>query len=228
MTESPIWLERQRRLRQEGRQSTEDRVSLIRLLRHDLLWVTVQTSLLMSVFMFSYYSITFWYPTFLRESGRDPLVYLVAFNLGAIVGMAMWGRVSETQLGRRGAVSLSAVIGVFAVPVYLGGASTVWLMCGALVMGATGIGIWGMAPSYLMERFPTEVRGVGPGLSYHVGAALGSTTPLVVGQLQDAGYALTTAMTLCIAASGLLVAAMVWMGPETRGRHFTASETKVA
>ena len=228
VTESPIRLERQRRLRQEGGRTAEDRVSLLRLLRHDLLWVTVQTSLLMSVFMFSCCSITFWYPTFLRESGRDRLAYLVAFNLGAIVGMAVWGRVSEKRLGRRGAVSVSAVLGVLAVPVYLAGASTAWLLFGALAMGATGIAIWGMAPSYLMERFPIAVRGVGPGLSYHVGAALGSTTPLVVGQLQDAGLTLTTAMTFCIVASGLLAAAMVWMGLETRGRSFTATETTVA
>ena len=65
-------------------------------------------------------------------------------------------------------------------------------------MGATGVGIWGMAPSYLTERFPTAVRGVGPGLSYHVGVALGSTTPLVLGQLQDNGFTLTGAMYPCV------------------------------
>ena len=93
-------------------------------------------------------------------------------------------------------------------------------------MGATGGGIWGMAPSYLTERFPTAVRGVGPGLSYHIGAALGSATPLLLGQLQDSGLTLAGAMTLCIAVSGLLVAAMIWMGPETRGREFTAADTE--
>ena len=34
----------------------------------------------------------------------------------------------------------------------------IWL--GAVVMGLCGIGIWGMAPTYLTERFPTIVRGV--------------------------------------------------------------------
>ena len=176
----------------------------------------------MGVFMFSYYSITFWYPTFLRELGRDPLAYLVAFNVGAVSGMAVWGQMSETRLGRRGAVSAAAVIGVMSLPVYLAGAETAWLLVGALIMGATGAGIWGMAPSYLTERFPTAVRGVGPSLSYHVGAALGSTTPLVLGQLQDNGFTLTGAMSLCIAVSGVLVAGMIWLGPETRGREFVA------
>jgi hypothetical protein len=89
-------------------------------------------------------------------------------------------------------------------------------------MGATGTAIWGMAPSYLTERFPTAVRGVGPGLTYHIGAAVGSLTPLLLGALQDSGMPLTTAMALCIAGSGLLVAAVIWLGPETRGREFTA------
>ena len=107
------------------------------------------------------------------------------------------------------------------LPAYLGSTDALVLLIGAIVMGATGGGIWGMAPSYLTERFPTEVRGVGPGLSYHLGAALGSATPFVLGRLQDGGMTVGAAMSLCIAVSGLLVVAMVWMGPETRGRDFT-------
>lgn len=200
-----------------------DRSSLVRLFHSDLVGATIQSSLLMSVFKVSYYSITFWYPTFLLEVGHEPLGYLIAFNLGAILGMAAWGRASETQLGRRGAVSLSALIGVASVPLFLAGGNSGLLWPGAFLMGAMGAGIWGMAPSYLTERFPTEVRGVGPGLSYHVGAAIGSLTPLVLGQLQDAGMTLTDARRLCIVASGLMVAGMIWIGPETRGRSFADS-----
>ena len=97
-------------------------------------------------------------------------------------------------------------------------------LVGALLTGATGAGIWAMAPSHLTERFPTAVRGVGPGLSYHVGAAVGAMTPFVLGHLQDGGMTTSGAMALCIATSGLLVAAMIWMGPETRGRQFTATD----
>ena len=222
--ESPVWLERQRRLKEPGQRSLGDRVSLVRLFQPDLLWVTIQSSLLLSAFMFSYYSISFWYPTFLREQGLDPLRYLVAFNGAAIVGIALWGRASEGVLGRRGAVTLAALSGVACVPIFLTTSSTPFLLVGALLMGATGGGIWGMAPAYLTERFPTAVRGVGPGLSYHVGAAVGSVTPLVLGHLQDGGMTIGGAMVRSIAVSGLLVAAMIWMGPETRGRHFSAAD----
>jgi len=160
VTESPVWLAQQRYVKTGEARSLEDRVSVVRLLRPDLLGVTAHTSLVMSVFMVSYYSFTFWYPTFLIELGRDPLGHLILFNLGAVVGMAFWGRASETELGRRGAVSASAMIGVVSVPLFLSvdGAGLPWV--GALLMGATGGGILAMAPSYLTERFPTAVRGV--------------------------------------------------------------------
>ena len=225
VSESPVWLARQRRLAEAGTAPDAARVSVLRLFGPDLWWATVQSSLLMGAFMFSYYSLSFWYPTFLREGGRGTLGYLIAFNLGAIVGMALWGRASETRLGRRGAVSVAALIGVAVLPAYLGSTNALVLGVGAVVMGASGGGIWGMAPSYLTERFPTAVRGVGPGLSYHVGAALGSATPFVLGRLQDGGMTVGGAMSLCIAVSGLLVAAMIWMGPETRGRQFTPTDT---
>ena len=222
VSESPVWLARQRRLKDAGPEAVTERVSVLRLFRRDLWWATVQSSLLMGAFMFSYYSLSFWYPTFLREAGLSTLGYLIAFNLGAIVGMALWGRASETRLGRRGAVSAGALIGVAVLPAYLGSTDPLVLVIGAVVMGACGGGVWGMAPSYLTERFPTEVRGVGPGLSYHLGAALGSATPFVLGRLQDGGMTVGGAMSLCIAVSGVLVATVVWLGPETRGRQFTA------
>ena len=62
---------------------------------------------------------------------------------------------------------------------------------------------------------------MGPGLSYHVGAAIGAMTPLILGQLQDGGMSVVHAMQVCIAVSGVLVGIMIWMGPETRGRQFT-------
>ena len=222
VAESPVWLERQRHLKDTGKSALADRVSVIRLFQPDLFWVTIHSSLLISAFMFSYYSISFWYPTFLRELELDPLRYVVAFNAAAIVGIALWGRASEGVLGRRGAVTLAALGGVASVLLFLTTSSTQLLLVGALAMGATGGGIWGMAPAYLTERFPTAVRGVGPGLSYHVGAAVGSVTPLVLGRLQDGGMTIGSAMTLSIVGSGLLVAAIIWMGPETRGRHFSA------
>jgi MFS transporter, SHS family, lactate transporter len=82
------------------------------------------------------------------------------------------------------------------------------------------MGVFGIVPSYLTERFPTAVRSMGSGFAYHAGGALGSVTPAFIGMLQDRGVRLPSAMAGCILVSGVLVAGMIWMGPETRGRSF--------
>ena len=218
--ESPVWLERRSHLTDSNQR---DRLSIFRIFQSDLLATTLQTSLLIGVFMMSYYSINFWYPTFLREASLPTIQYLVALNLGAILGAALWGRVSETRLGRRGAATLAALIGVLVIPIYVGPHSPITLLLGALMMGACGMAVFGIVPSYLTERFPTAARSVGPGFAYHAGAALGSITPAFIGALQDRGIRLAGAMASCILVSGVLAAGMIWLGPETRGRRFTPS-----
>jgi SHS family lactate transporter-like MFS transporter len=218
--ESPVWLARRSHLKDSNQR---DGLSIVRIFRRDLVATTLQTSLLIGVFMMSYYSITFWYPTFLRESSLPAIQYLVALNGGAILGAALWGRVSETRAGRRGAATLAALIGVLAIPIFVGPRSPAALLLGALLMGACGMGVYGIVPSYLTERFPTAARSVGPGFAYHAGSALGSVTPAFIGALQDRGVTLDAAMAGCIAVSGVLLAGMIWLGPETRGRNFTPS-----
>ena len=219
--ESPVWLERQRHLKEQKQQ---DQVSLVRIFRPDLVWTTVQASFLMASFMFSYYSITYWYATFLREAGRSTLPFVVSFNIGGIAGALFCGWLSEGRLGRRGASTLAALIGITAVPLYLFAENPFLLGTGAFVIGVFGAGAWGIVPTYLSERFPTAARGVGAGFAYHAGAALGSVTPSVVGALRDGGWTLASSMATCIVISLLLVAGMLWLGPETRGRHFSATE----
>ncbi|HVB38753.1 MAG TPA: MFS transporter, partial [Vicinamibacterales bacterium] len=217
--ESPVWLARQAHLK-ERRQT--DQVSLLRIFQPDLLGVTLQTSILMGAFIFSYHSLTFWYPTFLQTSHLAPLRFLVTFNAGSIAGAFIWGHISESRLGRRGAAMLAMLGGVATIPIYVMSHNVSLLWLGALLMGLTASGAWGVVPSYLTERFPTAVRGVGAGFAYHVGAGLGSFTPFLIGALQDRGMALPHAMTLCITTSCLLVTLMMWIGPETRGRTFAA------
>jgi SHS family lactate transporter-like MFS transporter len=216
--ESPVWLERRRIVAASGR---AERPPVVRLFQRDLIGTTLQCAALMTAFMFSYYAITFWYATLLRARGIEPLAYLVTLNLGQALGNPVWGWISDRRLGRRGAVALAALLGVAAVPLFSLAMSHTVMWLGAVVMGLCGIGIWGMAPTYLTERFPTIVRGVGPGLAYHTGAAIGSITPTFIGILQQRGVPLGTAMALVIAVAGVTVAVVIWLGPETRGRAFS-------
>ena len=118
--ESPVWLERQRMLAEaERRGSRSSKISLLRIFQPDLIGTTIQTTLVIGAFMCIYYSVNFWYPTFLRDAGRPTLPYLAAFNIGAIAGTAMWGRLSEGRLGRRGAATATVVLGFASLPLYL-------------------------------------------------------------------------------------------------------------
>jgi SHS family lactate transporter-like MFS transporter len=219
VSESPVWLDRQRHLRDTGRRDTPP---IVRLFQRDLIGTTLQSAALMTAFMFSYYSIVFWYATLLRGKGVEPLWYLVTLNLGQALGNPIWGRISDGRLGRRGTVALAALLGVTGVPLFTLSTDPLHMWLGAVVVGLCGIGIWGMAPTYLTERFPTAVRGVGPGFAFHAGAAIGSMTPTVIGMMQQRGMPLANAMALMIASAGVLVAIVIWFGPETRGRQFLA------
>ena len=170
--------------------------------------------------MVSYYSVTYWYARFLQLRGLNTLPFIIALNVGGIIGSAFWGGVSQGRLGRRGAVTCAAALGVVVSPLYLMSADTGVLLIGALLVGFGAHGMWGAFPSYITERFPSEVRGAGAGFCYHAGALVGSFTSYAIGHLVDTGWTLPSAMTVAIAVSGVAVAVMIWLGPETRDRRF--------
>ena len=216
--ESPVWLARRKTIGKNG-----SNVSIAAIFRRDLIGTTIHCSILAAAFMVSYYSVTYWYATFLRSRNLNTLPYLIALNLGGIIGSALWGWASEGKLGRRGAVTCAAVLGIAVSPLYLLASDPRVLILGALLVGLGAHGMWGAFPSYITERFPDSVRGAGAGFCYHAGALIGSFTSFAIGWMLDQGWALPGAMTGWIATSGLAVAALIWLGPETRGRHFRSS-----
>jgi len=214
VSESPLWLEQQRRLA-----GKPQRLSLARLFDRDLRWVTIHTSFLMGAFVWMYQSTTIWYPTLLANLKQQPLAFLLLLNAGGVIGSIAFGTLSEKWGGRRGAATLGMVAGVLSAPVYLFSETSSGLLLGAWLIGFCASGAWGIVPGYLSERFPTEVRGVGTGFSYHVGVGIGAFAPYLIGALTDAGTALQTAMFWCVIGGGIGVITLLWLGPETRGRE---------
>src|SRR5205814_5766564 len=133
--------------------------------------------------------------------------FLLALNAGGIAGAALWGRLSETRLGRRGALTIAMAVGITATPLYLFATAGAGLWLGALIIGLFAAGCLGIMPGYLSERFPTAARAAWAGFAYHVGAGLGAFTPYLVGALQDRGASLPAVMGISIVVSGLLVIA---------------------
>jgi SHS family lactate transporter-like MFS transporter len=219
--ESPVWLARQREIaaRKASGGPPEPTLSLPRIFKPDMIGTTIRTTAVIGAFMCIYYSLNFWYPTFLIENKHPVLPYLTAFNLGAIAGTAAFGRLSEGKLGRRGAATINVILGIASLPLYLHTSDPILLGVGAAMMGFFGMGVWGMAPAYSNESFPTEVRGVGPGFCYHAAAAIGALMPTLLGFLRDQGFVIVNAMSAAMILSGI-AAMVIWTGPETRGRVF--------
>jgi SHS family lactate transporter-like MFS transporter len=213
VSESPLWLEQQRL-----RGNAPQRLSLARLFDRDLRWVTLHTSILMGAFVWMYQSTTIWYPTLLASLKQQPLAFLLLLNAGGMIGSIAFGALSEKWGGRRGAATLGIVLGMAAAPVYLLSSTSGGLLLGAWLIGFLASGAWGIVPGYLSERFPTEVRGVGTGFSYHVGVGIGAFAPALIGALSDGGTDLRTAMLYCILAGGAGIVTFLWLGPETKGR----------
>jgi SHS family lactate transporter-like MFS transporter len=215
VSESPLWLEQQRQ-----RAGKRVRLSIGRMFDRDLLPVTIHTSLLMGAFVWMYQSTTIWYPRLLSGLGYTrPLAFLLLLNAGGMIGSIAFGWLSEKWGGRRGSATLGMVAGILSVPLYLFSETGGMLMLGAWLIGFCASGAWGIVPGYLSERFPTEVRGVGTGFSYHVGVGIGAFAPYLIGVLQDGGTQLQTAMAWCIAAGGVFVVTLLWLGPETQGTN---------
>ncbi|HWI16988.1 MAG TPA: MFS transporter [Vicinamibacterales bacterium] len=214
VSESPLWLEQQR---QRGGKPVP--LSLKRLFDRDLRWVTIHTSILMGAFVWMYQSTTIWYPTLLANLKQQPLAFLLLLNAGGMLGSIAFGALSEKWGGRRGAATVGMIAGVLSAPVYLFSTTTGGLLLGAWLIGFCASGAWGIVPGYLAERFPTEVRGVGTGFTYHVGVGIGAFAPYLIGAMTDAGTQLQTAMFWCVIAGGIGVITFLWLGPETRGRE---------
>ncbi|HEX8030511.1 MAG TPA: MFS transporter [Vicinamibacterales bacterium] len=214
--ESPIWLEQQRL-----RGGKPGKLSLTRMFDPDLRWVTLHTSLLMGAFVWMYQSTTIWYPTLLGNLKQQPLAFLLLLNAGGVIGSIAFGTLSEKWGGRRGAATLGMIAGTLSVPVYVFSSTSGGLLLGAWLVGFCASGAWGIVPGYLSERFPTEVRGVGTGFSYHVGVGIGAFAPYLIGVLQDGGTDLRQAMLWCIVGGGIGVITLLWLGPETRGRQLS-------
>jgi SHS family lactate transporter-like MFS transporter len=207
--ESPLWLAgRSDANRGQGRHASR--------WNRGLRSQVARTTVVLGALMFAYQSMSFWYASLLRQTGRAPLAYLVALNLGGIVGATLWGALGDTRLGRPGAISVASGATVMVLPLFLYAHTPSHLWLGALLTGFSGAGIIGVAPAYVGGQFPAAFRGTGSALVYHAAAVIGAVAPYVLGMLQDAAWPLRGAMTVSISAASVVAVTVVWSGPGLR------------
>jgi len=221
--EPEVW---EKNRQQQTAQQTEVRLPLFTIFKRKYIWNTLTGIFWMASAFCVYYSIWALFPTYLqRELHWTPAqVFVPVFvaNLIVFAGSALWGFVAD-KWGRRPAIYLPAIIGIFVTPIYLHTQDPTWVMAGFILQGLFLGSIYGQNPSYLCERFPTEVRATASGFVYHQGAIWGGLIAPVLSYFaneQHMGYALP--MMVSTMGFSVLVVIFVLLGPETKGKHLSS------
>jgi len=173
-----------------------------------------------------YYSIWALFSTYLqKELNWTPLMVATPLfwaNIVVFAGNSLWGLVSDIW-GRRPGIIIPATIAIFITPLYLWTTDPLYIVSAFIVQGIFGGSIYGQNPSYLSERFPTEVRGTASGFVYHQGAIWGGLVAPVLTYLavqMNLGFAMPMMISTMLFL--VIVVIAVLLGPETKGKRLTA------
>ena len=173
--EPEVWKEN-RRL--QGEQNKEFRAPLLEIFRPRVLGNTLTACLWMASGFVVYYSVYGMFATHLQKDlhldAASIAMPIALANLVGFLASGAWGFVADV-MGRRWAMIIPAAIGLFITPFYLFVDSYPLLAGAFIVQGAFLGAIYGQNPSYLSERFPTEVRATASGFCYHQGAIWGAS-----------------------------------------------------
>jgi SHS family lactate transporter-like MFS transporter len=178
-----------------------------------------------------YYSLTaLFVPHLQRDLNMPPTVAfwpVLFFNLVGFVAMSFWGWTGD-RLGRRWSMIIPAAIAVPITPIYLLTSDFSWIFIGYVLQGAFGGALYSQLPSYLSERFPTEVRATASAFCYHQGAIFGGFVPLVLtffAEYYQVGLVIPMLVGTVAAAISVVIALLI--SPETKGKVLVA-ELQVA
>jgi SHS family lactate transporter-like MFS transporter len=162
------------------------------------------------------------YPHFLESAHgfKTSTVANIAifYNVGALVGALIFGRLSE-RLGRRRTLVLAAGLALCMIPLWAFGKTLLALAAGAFAIQVGVQGAWGIIPAHLNELSPGAVRGLLPGLAYQLGNFVASPVNTIEYALRDRwGY--SWALAGFEIAVITLLALVVSLGPESKGKEF--------
>lgn len=167
----------------------------------------------------AYYLTVGFFPTFfganLGISKTTSAMILIIANLGVIAGGVLGGHLSD-RIGRRSVFLWFGVPNLFLLPMlYIWLASLGSTSIVLVTVLATSMAILVMSASaptliFLNERFPTEIRATGTGLSWNIGFAIGGVTPAIVTAVSPSVGDIPVRLAIAITAAAIvfLVAAL--------------------
>jgi MFS transporter, SHS family, lactate transporter len=219
--EPEVWLENRRKQREQGR---EMRLPLFAIFKRQFIWNTLTACWWMTASMCTYYSIWALFATHLqRDLGLPPLMTglpLAAANLVGFLGMAFWGFAGD-RIGRRWSMIIPAFCGIFITPTYLLSTDPDWILVGFLFQGLFAGAMYSQMPSFLTERFPTEIRATASAFCFHQAAIFGGLVAPVLTYFAidyEVGFAIP--MLIGTTAGLINVCVALLLSPETKGRDF--------
>lgn len=221
--EPEVWVENRRKQREEER---EMRAPLFSIFKRGVLANTLTACWWMASGFVVYYSMWALFATFLQKdlhlSAAQVATPIAVANLVGFIAMGFWGWVADA-LGRRWSMIIPAAIGAIVAPIYLLSSDYYWVTIGFIVQGLFAGSIYSQNPSYLCERFPTEVRSTASAFCYHQGAIFGGLVAPVLAYFAttwNLGFAIPMLIGTVVGCISFVIALLV--GPETKGQEFEA------
>ncbi len=169
-----------------------------------------------------YYSINALFATHLQKDlNLSPALVatpVALANLLAFLAMGFWGHLAD-RIGRRWSMIIPAVCAMVVTPIYLLSHDLTVIIVGFTVQGLFGQAIYGQNPSYLAERFPTEVRATAGAFVYHLGSFVAGFIPLILTGIATnfgVGFGISMLVGTMFGAISFIFALLC--GPETKGK----------
>ncbi len=118
---------------------------------------------------------------------------------------------------------IPAALAVPIAPLYLMTSDITWIAIGYALQGAFGGALYSQLPSYLSERFPTEVRATASAFCYHQGAIWGALVPWILAMCAETfntGLVIPMLVGTVVAAVSVVISLL--LSPETKGKVLVA------
>ena len=219
--EPAVWVENRRIQRTEKR---EVRLPLLSIFKWGMLFNTLTACWWMASGFVAAYSQGGMFPTYLqKEVGLSPAFVALPVMLQSLMfflSSFFWGWVAD-RVGRRWALILPAICGIFVTPFYLLTHNYAMIVFFFALQGCfAGGGMYAQNPTYLAERFPTEVRATAGGFCYHQGAIFGGLTAPILTFFavnMHLGFAIPMLIGTIAGCASFIVALL--FSPETRGKE---------
>jgi MFS transporter, SHS family, lactate transporter len=219
--EPAVWLENRRIQRTQKR---EVRLPLLSIFKWGMLFNTLTACWWMASGFVTGYSQGGMFPTYLqKEVGLSPAYVALPIMLQSLMfflSSFFWGWVAD-RVGRRWALILPAICGIIVTPFYLLTHNYAMIVVFFALQGCfAGGGMYAQNPTYLAERFPTEVRATAGGFCYHQGAIFGGLTAPILTFFavnMHLGFAIPMLIGTIAGCASFIVALL--FSPETRGKE---------